>query len=199
MRDNETKNKIITAAEELFKEKDYEDITIREICQLADISIGAFYRHMESKEKVFKAFHVKLGAEVMTKVLERTDNKSPVEKIIIIINIYLDLILRNGYKFVKYFLSLSLDNEAFASAPGALNTFLKVYINEAFESGEFKTEYDIEYVYRAFSSTLRGATFDWCLNAGKNDLYTEYSATLRILLDEFMNSKNNSSKKKSVQ
>ncbi|MCP1226432.1 TetR/AcrR family transcriptional regulator [Sebaldella sp. S0638] len=92
MKDNGTKSKIIAAAEELFKQKDYEDIAIREICQLADISIGAFYRYMGSKEKLFKVFHVKMGTEIARLVLEQTDNKAPVDKIIIIINIYLDFI-----------------------------------------------------------------------------------------------------------
>ena len=185
MGDNETKNKIITAAEELFKQKDYEDISIREICQLAGISIGAFYRYIGSKEKLFKIFHVKLGTEAVKMVLERTDNKTPVEKIIIVINIYLEFILHYGYKFVKYFLSLSLENEIFATPPGALDTFLRVYITEAFEEGYFNSKYDSEYVYRALYSSLRGASFDWCMNQGKNDLLTEYTATLNILLDEF--------------
>ena len=185
MGDNETKNKIIAAAEELFKQKDYEDISIREICQLAGISIGAFYRYIGSKDKLFKIFHLKLGAESMKLVLERTDNKLPVEKIVIIINIYLDFILYYGYKFVKYFLSLSLENEMFASPPGALDTFLRVYISEAFEGGYFNSKYDIDYVYRVIYSSLRGATFDWCMNMGKNDLRADYTATLNILLDEF--------------
>ena len=199
MKDNGTKSKIIAAAEELFKQKDYEDIAIREICQLAGISIGAFYRYMGSKEKLFKVFHVKMGTEMARLVLEQTDNKAPVDKIIIIINIYLDFILRYGYKFVKYFLLLSLKNELFAAPPGAIDTFLKVYITEAFDKGEFDSKYTVDYVYRALYSSLRGATFDWCLNSGQNDLRSAYSSTLNILLDEFMNSKNKTPAKNLVQ
>lgn len=185
MEDNETKNKIIKAAEELFKQKDYEDISIREICQLAGISIGAFYRHIGSKEKLFKIFHIKLGTDSMRKVLERTDNKAPIEKIIIMINIYFEFILYYGYKFVKYFMSLSLDNDSFANPPGALDTFLRDYINEALENGEFNNKYTSDYIYRAIYSSLRGAVFDWCINMGKSDLRSDYTATLDILLNEF--------------
>ena len=130
MGDNETRTKIIKAAEELFKQKDYEDISIREICQLADISIGAFYRHIGSKEQLFKIFHIQLGTEALKILFERIDNKTPMEKIFVVIDIYLDLITYFGYKFVKYFLTLSLNNEIFANPPGALHTFLKEYITE---------------------------------------------------------------------
>ena len=161
MGDNETRTKIIKAAEELFKQKDYEDISIREICQLAGISIGAFYRHIGSKEQLFKIFHMQLGTEALEILFEKIDNKTPMEKISVVIDIYLDLITYFGYKFVKYFLTLSLNNEIFANPPGALHTFLKEYITEASNNGEFKPEYTIDYIFRALFSSLRGAAFDW--------------------------------------
>ena len=76
MGDNETRTKIIKAAEELFKQKDYEDISIREICQLAGISIGAFYRHIGSKEQLFKIFHIQLGTEALKILFEKIDTGS---------------------------------------------------------------------------------------------------------------------------
>ena len=185
MGDNETRTKIIKAAEELFKQKDYEDISIREICQLAGISIGAFYRHIGSKEQLFKIFHIQLGTEALKILFEKIDNKTPMEKISVVIDIYLDLITYFGYKFVKYFLTLSLNNEIFANPPGALHTFLKEYITEASNNGEFKPEYTIDYIFRALFSSLRGAAFDWSINAGKSDIKADYSITLNILLNEF--------------
>lgn len=185
MKDDETRDIIIKAAEELFKQKDYEDISIKEICRLANTSIGSFYRHVGSKEKLFKIFHLNLGAKAMGRILECTNNKAPMEKITVIINIYLDFILHYDYKFVKYFLSLSLENEIFANPPGALDAFLKDYIDEASENGEFNPKYNADYVYRAVFSSLRGATFDWCMNMGVSDLRGEYNATLNTLLDGF--------------
>ena len=134
---------------------------------------------------MFKIFHIKLGTEAIRLVLEKTDDKPPVEKIAIIISIYLDFILYYDYKFVKYFLSLSLNNEIFSNPPGALNTFLKDYINEAFKNGDFNPKYDTGYIYRAIFSSLRGATFDWCVNMGKSDLRSDYTTTSGILLNEF--------------
>ena len=107
------------------------------------------------------------------------------EKISVVIDIYLDLITYFGYKFVKYFLTLSLNNEIFANPPGALHTFLKEYITEASNNGEFKPEYTIDYIFRALFSSLRGAAFDWSVNSGKSDIKADYSITLNILLNEF--------------
>ena len=187
MGDNETRTIIIKAAEELFKQKDYEDISIREICQLAGISIGAFYRHIGSKEQLFKIFHIQLGTEALKILFERTDSKTPLEKIPIVLNIYVDFMIYFGYKFVKYFLSLSLENEAFANPPGAIHTFLRDYITEASKNGDLNSKYNIDYIFNALYSSLRGAAFNWCISSGKTDVRSDYSITLDILLNEFKN------------
>ena len=48
----ETLPKIHQAITELVKEKNYDSITIREICQKADISIGSYYKHFNSKDDI---------------------------------------------------------------------------------------------------------------------------------------------------
>ena len=48
----ETYRKIHQAITELVKEKNYDSITIREICLKADISIGSYYKHFNSKDDI---------------------------------------------------------------------------------------------------------------------------------------------------
>ena len=51
-----TKDKIILTAESLLKNNEYKDISIRDVALLSGISIGTFYRYMNSKEELLEYF-----------------------------------------------------------------------------------------------------------------------------------------------
>lgn len=46
---NETKQLLINISMELFKEKDFDDVSIDEICKKAGVTKGSFYHHFDSK------------------------------------------------------------------------------------------------------------------------------------------------------
>ncbi|OGO61337.1 MAG: hypothetical protein A2029_10310 [Chloroflexi bacterium RBG_19FT_COMBO_47_9] len=52
-RSEETRNKIIEAANQLFSKTGYDATGVAEICQAAGVSKGAFYHHFPTKQAVF--------------------------------------------------------------------------------------------------------------------------------------------------
>lgn len=52
-RSEETRQKLLTIAEEMFAKNGYEATGVAEICHAADVSKGAFYHHFPSKNAVF--------------------------------------------------------------------------------------------------------------------------------------------------
>ncbi|MDI7276963.1 MAG: TetR/AcrR family transcriptional regulator [Anaerolineae bacterium] len=54
-RSEETRQRILTAAEECFNQFGYEGAGLAEICRSASVSRGAFYHHFPSKQAVFLA------------------------------------------------------------------------------------------------------------------------------------------------
>jgi AcrR family transcriptional regulator len=52
-RSEETRGKILLAAQELFSQHGYDATGVAEICQAAGVSKGAFYHHFPSKQAVF--------------------------------------------------------------------------------------------------------------------------------------------------
>ena len=52
-RSEETRNKIIEAANQLFSKTGYDATGVAEICQVAGVSKGAFYHHFPTKQAVF--------------------------------------------------------------------------------------------------------------------------------------------------
>lgn len=49
----QTKRLICMAASELFAEKGYKDVTMKDICEKTGLSRGGLYRHYESTEQIF--------------------------------------------------------------------------------------------------------------------------------------------------
>ena len=182
MSENTTKIKIIKAAEELFLTNNFEDISIRKICVLAGVSYGSFYHQIKSKENLLIMIRENAVIEGEEVFLKEIENKSPVEKIIFISNLYTDYIMRYGYKVSGYFMILAVKNPLFASPPGALR-FLPELINEAIAIKEFDSKYDADYIYRAMLSVLRGSVFEWCSSEGKSDLKADVSKTFSFLID----------------
>ncbi len=52
-RSEETRAKILSAAEKLFAQEGYDATGVAEICREAGVSKGAFYHHFDSKQSVF--------------------------------------------------------------------------------------------------------------------------------------------------
>ncbi len=52
-RSEETRGKILSAAEKLFAQEGYDATGVAEICDQAGVSKGAFYHHFDSKQAVF--------------------------------------------------------------------------------------------------------------------------------------------------
>ena len=182
---DELKNKIITIAEGLFRENNYKDVSIREISNLAGISIGSFYRHIGSKEKLFELFHYKLKNDLTNTIIIKTSNQIGIKKIEVLLDTYIDIILEYGYKCTALFLILSLEKKAFSTPPKTLYTFLRNYVDEAAKNGEFNENYDTDYIFKALYSSIRGTVFDWCTYKGTSDLKGDFLLTFDILINKF--------------
>ena len=67
-----TKDKIIFTAESLLESNEYKDISIREVAFLSGISIGTFYRYMNSKEELLEQLKIKFDQKVYNTLLKQT-------------------------------------------------------------------------------------------------------------------------------
>ena len=181
MSSNETKLKIIETAKNLLLSDNTQGLSIRKICASSKISYGSFYHHMKSKENLMLLIRKNVVEEGMAEFLKKTENKAPLEKIIILSNFYINYIVSYGYKFCGYFIALAVENPVFASPPGAL-LFLPDLIKEAIESKDFNSKYEVDYINRALLSVLRGSVFEWCSNKGISDLKSDVSITFGLLI-----------------
>ncbi len=72
---DKTKQDIREKAYQLFAEKGFKDVTMKDICELTGLSRGGLYRHYESTGQIFleivNAFSNKQKNEVFSKIEQR--------------------------------------------------------------------------------------------------------------------------------
>lgn len=72
LKGEKTKQEIREKAYQLFAEKGFKEVTMKDICELTGLSRGGLYRHYESTEQIFleivNAFSDKQKEEVLTKI-----------------------------------------------------------------------------------------------------------------------------------
>lgn len=84
----QTRTKIVAALEELASQKDIDQITIREICALAHISIGTFYLYFQSKEEALLYVYYQCDDIFTHLVLDQ----APIHNIMNILNAYYHMV-----------------------------------------------------------------------------------------------------------
>lgn len=181
-----TKSKIFESARNIALDKGFEDLTIRDICSEAQISIGAFYHHFSSKEEMINESFLMYDYDLDTR-LNKYEESRPLES--------LKTILLDQISFVSSF-PPKLVAEYYRSilssiSKGAVNedrTYYKAvdhFVELAMESKEFSSDYTKEYLTSYFIKFIRGNLIHWCLNPDKMDILNETSDELDKLFGLF--------------
>ena len=92
-----SKEKILAAAEKLFAEKGFEGTSVRELAQEAEVNIAMVSYYFGSKENLFEALIEQRTTSTRLKLEEVSEQMraTPVEKLDVIIEYYIDLIFAN--------------------------------------------------------------------------------------------------------
>ena len=108
---DKTKQDIREKAYQLFAEKGFKDVTMKDICELTGLSRGGLYRHYESTGQIFleivNAFSNKQKNEVFSKIKQRIPATAILE----------ELLSRYASEMINYQNSISLAVYEFYSNP----------------------------------------------------------------------------------
>lgn len=94
---------LLDAAEHVFAEKGYEVATVKEIAELAQLSVGSVYQLFDSKQSMFRAiFHRRNGEglDALREALSRVD--SPYERLHTLIDATVDFYLEHRTFFLLF-------------------------------------------------------------------------------------------------
>ncbi len=87
-----TRQKIVEAVQALIHEKDYASITIREICQHADISIGSYYKYFKSKDDIIDQCAFASASYTRESIVPLLNKESGLENLAVYLNLQHDIL-----------------------------------------------------------------------------------------------------------
>lgn len=165
---NQTKDKLFTAATELFNEIGFDKVTIREICKRAEVAVGTFYVHFNSKHEILYEVYRKADDIFEYKHISEEKGVNTFEKIVEMIRIQLSMASIFHFKSdaIKqlYIYQIESDNKYFLSED---RKFFKE-LSKVVETGQLKDEIRKDIKYQDICWRIlrfsRGIIFDWCLH-----------------------------------
>lgn len=97
MKITDRKTEIINVSAQLFKEKGYSAVTMRDIAQAMDIKAASLYNHIKSKQEILVLIIIEI-AEEFTSVIDEilASNVTTIQKIERVIQLHIDITLRNS-------------------------------------------------------------------------------------------------------
>ena len=164
----QTKDKIFTAATDLFNEIGFDKVTIRKICRKADVALGTFYLHFNSKHEILYEIYHKADDVFEYKQISEKNDLNTFEKIVKLIEMQLSMAstfhLKSDAIKQLYIYQIEYDNKYFLSEDRKLFKQLQKIVEAGQLNGEIRNDvnsHDISWRILRFS---RGIIFDWILH-----------------------------------
>ena len=180
-----TRETLYQAIIELAKEKEYDKITIRDICSKAEVSIGSFYHHFHSKEELAVQAYYRVDRLINEDFCEMGEKYTSEESLHLILKSYITYVSQEIGMLVRVYYKLIMDETAVSAFnPERLyyQTLIQVLemcgndgVIEKRESYHELTEYCIRFI--------RGLIFDWSLQKGDYDLVERFEKDYQLFIN----------------
>jgi len=153
------KTEIIAVAAQLFKDKGYSAVTMRDIAQAMDIKASSLYNHIKSKQEILVLIIIEIAEEFTQTINEVvSSDESTIKKIERIIQLHIDITLRDANALA------CLNNDWMHLSDAELNYFIKMredyeenfrtIVKKGIADGEIKN-LNLEVIIFSTLSTLR--------------------------------------------
>ena len=182
----ELRQQIIDATVQILSTEGAEALTIRRVCQEADVSNGTFYHYFQNKDDLLMYF-------VKDTLFGDFEIKTPPDDITgRILELYLHLVRKYqsmGKEFMKSFYSTG--NTALSAymgetegkfVEGTIMERSEIEMCEAQRRGIITLDCDIHQICADICTIVKGCVFEWCLEDGQMDV----EATLSRLIENYM-------------
>lgn len=182
-----TKSKILETARTLAIENGFENLTIREVCKNAGISIGAFYHHFKSKEELMNESFM-IYDETLALNLNNYRDKEPLKALKNILLDQTQFVSNIPEKLIIEYYKTILSS-ATKNAVNTERTYYKsvfYYVGRVQEQGLFSSKYSVEYITEFLIKFVRGNIIDWCLHDFKYDILQRTGDELELLFKLFI-------------
>lgn len=178
-----TKDTIYNTAIELIEKEGFDNVTVAEICEKANVSVGSFYNYFKSKYDILNEIF-KLADDYFYNEVKNQVKGNSIEKISSYLEIYARYNVDRGIDFTRQLYSGK--NNLFSIKKRPMQLGLDEIIKEGQSNNEIINTLDsydlVDYLY----ISIRGVVYDWCLFDGKYDLVEKVNKHVDLLLKSIM-------------
>ena len=183
-----TKKKLYKSAISLFSQKNYNDVTIDEICKKCNVSKGAFYAHFSSKHDIIVEQSKNNDLAQFSFFESMPKDITNAERLVLFMRFVGENIFHDkGSETLRIIYAAELSNK---NSPGyitdekrPLYTCLQEIVETGQQSGEFCTHTPAKEISQMLISILRGALFDWLITSGQCNLPERLTALTQLALN----------------
>ncbi|MDP3386214.1 MAG: TetR/AcrR family transcriptional regulator [Eubacteriales bacterium] len=183
---NQTKKRIMDVARYLAIEKGLNNMTIRDICHAANISIGAFYHHYASKQELVNESFM-IYDELLEKNRTKYNLENPLESLkAVLLDQTAFVVSFDKQLVIEYYKSILLSmNKQAVSWERSYYRHVLDCTKKAVNDGLIKDSFAPEYVASFFIKFVRGNIINWCLNEPNVAFLQETESEIDLLLKLF--------------
>ena len=168
----QTEQAILQAAMDLSRKQSFDKVSIREICQQAGITTGAFYHHFRSKEDLLSRGFAPLDT-YLEQCLAGHEDDPPARRLWRLMTNYAEFLENLGWELVARYYQRRLDAPDDASSMDPTRYTLRAMLDclrQAEEEGALLPGWSVEWTADFFFRHFRGVVVDWVLHRGSYPL-----------------------------
>ena len=180
-----TRETLYQAIIELAKEKEYEKITIRDICAKAEVSIGSFYHHFHSKEELAVQAYYRVDRLINEDFCEMGEKYTAEEYLYLILKSYITYVSQEIGMLVRVYYKLVMDETSVSAFdPDRLyyKTLMQV-LELCGEEGVIQKQENYHELTEYCIRFIRGLIFDWSLQKGDYDLVERFEKDYKLFIN----------------
>lgn len=185
LKSKETKEKIFQAAKRILQKSGYENLSIKNICEEANVSNGSFYHHFKTKDDLL-SYYIEDQPSMAPDLLDTPKNTGEAKHAIV--EVYLN--------YARYCKELGVDFIAGYYTPHnqALNPTIRTerpypivtvqhYLENAIATNAVRAKLSIEEIVTDIRMLVIGNAFEWAMTNGQADFEGNISRSLSHYLD----------------
>lgn len=187
LRAMETKKKILETALRLFREKNFNQVTVDEIVKETNTSKGAFYTHFKSKHDIFLEKFKEIDDYYVNEIIQViSKEKTYIDKLNKFLLLQMTYIQEDlGWDVVRtiYEVELNTERNSFFLLPYRPLYFILMNIFEnGQKNGEFRSDFTPEKMMNICLRTMRGILYDWSIHQADFSLIEEHVDLFGVMI-----------------
>lgn len=181
----ETKERIFRAAKEILQKNGYENLSIKNICEVAGVSNGSFYHHFKTKDDLL-SYYIEEQPSINPELLDVPSDKEMAKEAIVEVYLnYASYCEELGVDFIAGYYNprnQALNPDIRTERPYPIVT-VQQYLEKAVDAGAIQLKLPIGEVVTDIRMLVIGNAFEWALRNGEVDMKENIRRSISHYLD----------------